>query len=178
MLGSLARKLRIFGYDTVYFKTGRDGDLIAEASKERRILVTSDRALSELASRRGVTAILVNGTRDSRRLADLVEKAIKNGIVLSGGEPRCALCNGTLRRIARMEAEANLPRSVIGRHRIFLSCIDCGKLYWRGSHWKRLRAIGRLLIRKNAFNQSDGHGTHDPDAGPRSHTSGNRSHEP
>ncbi len=177
MLGSLARKLRIFGYDTLYFRTGRDGDLIAQAARERRILVTSDKALSEFASRRGVTAILVNGRRDSRRLADLVEKAMKDGIVLSGGEPRCALCNGNLRRIGRMEAEPNLPRSVIRRHRIFLSCADCGKLYWRGSHWKRLRAIGRLLIRKNAFNRSDGHGTHDPVLGPRPHTSVNRPHE-
>jgi uncharacterized protein with PIN domain len=178
MLGSLARKLRIFGYDTAYFRTGHDEDLIAQANRERRILVTSDRALSEVASRRGVTAILVKGTRDSRRIADLAEKARKNGIVLSGGEPRCAVCNGTLRRIGRLEAEANVPRSVSKRHRIFQSCVDCGKVYWRGSHWTRLRALGRPLVRKNAFNQSDGHGTHDSDIRPRPHNGVNRPQKP
>jgi uncharacterized protein with PIN domain len=178
MLGSLARKLRIFGYDTAYFRTGSDEDLIAQASRERRILVTSDVALSELASRRKVTAILVNGTRDSRRIADLAEKAIRNGIVLSGGEPRCALCNGTLTRVGRKEAEANLPRSVSKRHRIFLSCVDCGKVYWRGSHWTRLGSIGRLLVRKNAFNQSNWHRIHDTDTRSRSHNSVNRSKKP
>jgi uncharacterized protein with PIN domain len=178
MLGSLARKLRIFGFDTAYFRTGSDEDLIAQAFTERRILVTSDRALSELALRRGLAALLVSGTRDSRRIADLAEEAINNGIVLSGGEPRCAVCNGALRRIGRVEAEAIVPRRVSKRHRIFQSCVDCGKLFWRGSHWTRLRVLGRPLVRKNAFNQSDGHRTHASDARPRPHNCVHRTQKP
>ena len=148
MLGSLARKLRIFGYDTLYYKDGSDEGLIAEARTGGRVLITSDRALSELALRRGVTAILVRGNRDSQRLADLVRKASKNGIVLSGAGPRCALCNGALRRVRTEEAKPSLPQSVGNRHRLFYSCVDCGKVYWRGSHWTRLRTTQRLLVRK------------------------------
>ncbi len=42
MLGSLARKLRIFGFDTLYFKDGGDSELLKLAKSEGRILLTSD----------------------------------------------------------------------------------------------------------------------------------------
>ena len=175
MLGSMARKLRIFGYDTVYFRSGNDQTLIAEASKEGRIIVTSDTALSQLASRKRVTAILISGDRDSQRFADLVEKANKEGVLLAAGEPRCAMCNGVLTRTRGAEARERLPPSVNRRHRTFYLCSNCGKFYWRGSHWARLRTIQRLLARKNTFNHSNVDETHDSDVGPGPHDSVDRS---
>ena len=47
MLGSLARKLRIFGYDTLYFREGSDAELERVAIAEDRVIVTADRGLAE-----------------------------------------------------------------------------------------------------------------------------------
>ena len=59
MLGSLARKLRIFGFDTLYFKEGDDTALERLARKEGRIIITSDRLLSRDAERLGLRSVLV-----------------------------------------------------------------------------------------------------------------------
>ncbi len=47
MLGSLARWLRLMGYDTAYPEPGPDRDLIDRARKEGRILLTRDKELAE-----------------------------------------------------------------------------------------------------------------------------------
>jgi uncharacterized protein with PIN domain len=42
MLGSLARYLRILGYDTLYWKEYTDAEILEELSKNDRILITRD----------------------------------------------------------------------------------------------------------------------------------------
>src|SRR5438477_2617584 len=72
MLGSMARKLRIFGFDTLYFKDGSDSDLEAIARKEGRVILTSDKSLAVHSLRRGVRAILVEGSSDKARLLSIL----------------------------------------------------------------------------------------------------------
>ncbi|MGI0001590.1 MAG: Mut7-C RNAse domain-containing protein, partial [Nitrososphaeraceae archaeon] len=42
MLGNIARKLRIFGYDTLYLKDTPDTSVLEIASREKRVLLTRD----------------------------------------------------------------------------------------------------------------------------------------
>ena len=64
MLGSLARWLRILGYDTDYANQRDDAELVRIARAEDRVLLTRDR---ELAGWRGVHALLI----ESQSLDDL-----------------------------------------------------------------------------------------------------------
>src|SRR2546428_13577786 len=89
MLGSLARKLRIFGFDTSYYKTGEDIDLLRVAREEGRAIVTSDRALGETAGRRGLLAFVVVGRGDRERIISLVERAGRFNVPFEGGQPIC-----------------------------------------------------------------------------------------
>jgi len=145
MLGSLARKLRIFGFDTHYYKTGEDRDLLKIAAEERRAIVTSDRALGETARRRGFSAFVVVGRKDRERIISLVEQAETFRCPLEAGDPLCALCNGPLSEAKREKVRGLLPSELVAKHRTYYICNDCGKVYWHGSHWSRLRKIEVLM---------------------------------
>jgi len=49
MHGKLARKMRIYGFDTLYGSNLDDDTILATAQKEERVVVTSDKNLIERA---------------------------------------------------------------------------------------------------------------------------------
>ncbi len=145
MLGSLARKLRVLGFDTAYYKSGDDTGIMKLAVEDGRVILTADRALGALAVRRGARAIVLTGKSDSSRVRVLIEAARSSGLPLQRGDPLCSLCNGDLERLRREDVAGNVPKSVEARHRLFYRCRSCGKVYWKGGHWKKLRSFERLL---------------------------------
>ena len=145
MLGSLAKKLRAFGFDTVYYREGGDAGLLDLAMAEGRLLLTSDRELAAHARSKAVPSILVTGTADPGRLSSMAIKASSSGIPLVPGAPRCSVCNGVLEQVPRRDASSQVPPSVWRMHRLFFRCSSCGQFYWRGSHWKKLRLLRRRL---------------------------------
>jgi uncharacterized protein with PIN domain len=145
MLGSLARKLRILGFDTVYYRSGSDAGVVTLVIEEGRVLLTADRDLASLAERRGAASILLSGKSDAARLRSLRGAAERLAMTLERGESRCAVCNGDLAVVLKSELEGKLPQPIRARHRLFYTCESCGKVYWKGSHWKKLRSYERLL---------------------------------
>lgn len=145
MLGSLARKLRAFGFDTLYFREGTDRELLELAAAEGRVLVTSDRALGKTAAARRIPSLAVAGGEEGSRLASLRRAAKAGGIRLLSGSPRCSICNGRLDRLMPYDVKGHVPATVAGRHRLFFRCTSCGRYYWRGGHWKKLRLLERRL---------------------------------
>jgi len=145
MLGSLARKLRAFGFDTAYYSRGGDEGLITLAKAESRVILTSDGALIGRAASKGVPALLVSGRTDGRRISSLLGGAKAARIRVERGPPLCSLCNGKLVPVPREEAAPQVPASVLRRHRLFLVCTECGQFYWRGGHWKKLSNLERAF---------------------------------
>ena len=148
MLGSLARKLRAFGFDAIYYKTGKDAGLLKLALREGRIILTSDRSLVAPADARGIRTIVLIGDTDGERLGSLAQGAMAAGVNLVRGDPLCSLCGGELRTVEKREVSGEIPQSVGRRHRLFFRCKSCGQIYWRGSHWKRLMSLARRLDQK------------------------------
>lgn len=145
MLGSLARKLRAFGFDVGYFRKGADAEIVSTARREKRVILTADRALAASAAAAGAQALLLEGRTDGRRIAALLARASEAGIPLRRGPPRCSACGGELHSMTRRDAEGLVPPSVLGRHRLFRRCPACGKTYWRGGHWKKLSDLERAF---------------------------------
>ena len=145
MLGSLARKLRAVGFDTAYYREGDDDGLLRLAESEARLILTADTSLGSRARKKGLTAFLVHGKTDGARMSSISSDAKLLGIRLNPGDSRCSVCNGSLRRITKALAEGLVPKSVLPRHRLFLICLSCGQVYWRGGHWKKLRSFRRRL---------------------------------
>lgn len=146
MLGSLARKLRAFGFDTLYCARGGDREIVALARSTRRVLVTADRGLAASSRKKHVTALLVGGDTDSRRIGSMLAEARAKGVRLQPGDPLCSVCNGPLTPVARAEAAGRAPPPVAKAHRQFMECGRCHKLYWKGTHWKKLRRLRRRFL--------------------------------
>jgi uncharacterized protein with PIN domain len=54
---------------------------------------------------------------------------------------RCLECNGRLGEIPEYVAKRQVPESVADRHDHFTTCLDCGRIYWPGSHHDRMSRI-------------------------------------
>ncbi len=141
MLGDVARWLRMLGYDTLYSSKLSDPQILEIAAKEERIIITRDRGLYARAKKRGLKAVLVPDGSVAERLA-AISKYIELPDTLDPSRSRCPVCNGELRRASVEEVKAKVPEGVIARVNEFWVCVRCGKVYWKGGHW---RGIERTL---------------------------------
>ena len=144
MLGSLSRKLRALGVDTAYYRSGDDRGLALFAASSGRVILTADRRFASTAARRGTRVILITGKDDHGRFRCLIRGAKDSGIKVVRGDPLCSACGSKLEKLDRSEA-VGIPPAVLRRHRVFHRCPSCGKVYWRGGHWKRLSSFASML---------------------------------
>jgi uncharacterized protein with PIN domain len=139
MLGKLNRWLRIIGYETVYVKDGTDAELLRLAGSGSSVLLTCDEQLYRTAICRGVDSYFVRGKNEAEKLAAL---AVRFGIKLNATptSSRCPACGSTIRKVSRQRVEQAVPSATFKVHQSFWQCTNggCAKLYWRGSHWKRI----------------------------------------
>jgi uncharacterized protein with PIN domain len=144
MLGSLARKLRLYGFDVFYESTIEDDELLRVCSEQGRALVTSDRQLYSACLKKGLVGVLVT-TRGDVDATVQVFDALGLHPELSPGRSRCPLCNGEIREITSEEARRSVRPGVLGHHKTFYRCVSCQQVYWEGSHWFRLKQFNRRV---------------------------------
>lgn len=139
MLGSLARWLRMLGHDVDYNSERNDDDLLKVASYEKRTLLTRDEQLYGRARLRTISAFLVPGEKESKRLAFLAN-AIGISLEVNMAETRCPRCGATLRQTAKAEIAGKIPAKSVQLYDQYWRCEnrDCEKVYWVGSHWKQI----------------------------------------
>ncbi len=140
MLGRLARWLRLLGYDTAYDNHAADAELARRARAEGRILLTRDR---ELARRRGLRALLIQ--------AESLEEQVQEVQNALGPPPhpalsRCAVCNAELEPVAPHEIADRVPPYVLRTQTEFHRCPGCGRIYWPGTHLRRMQEQLEHLI--------------------------------
>jgi uncharacterized protein with PIN domain len=143
MLARLARWLRVLGYDTTLEPELADPELVRRADEEGRILLTRDRRL--LRDLRPRQALEIRHDDPLEQLREVV-----HGLALAPpGElfTRCTVCNAPLSPpLDGTERAMRLPPDVRGQPGPARACPGCGRLYWRGSHARRMRAaIERTL---------------------------------
>ncbi len=133
MLGRLAKWLRLAGYDTAYWRDGSDEELMLAARAEGRLILTRDH---QLAGRRGVWALLVTSETLDAQMAEV--RAALGG----AAQPftRCPECNASLAELSHAAAQGLVAPYVWQTQQEFRRCADCGRVYWRGSHWPALAA--------------------------------------
>ena len=133
MLGSLARWLRILGYDVTYPRQADDNELVRLARAEGRILLTRDVAL---ARRRGLRAFLI----ESKGLEEQIRQVVRHwGPPPEGPFSRCPVCNTPLHKVDKEEVKSRVPPYVFRTQENFHLCPGCGRVYWPGTHWNEMR---------------------------------------
>lgn len=134
MLGSLARRLRMLGIDTAYCRDSEDGALKSMARAEGRILLSRDRRLVR-AIGKGAWEVTGTGVREEfLSVAPLLAAEGCRPAPMS----RCLECNGRLITPDSASARAKAPPHVLESGADLLSCAGCGKVYWKGTHGKRM----------------------------------------
>jgi uncharacterized protein with PIN domain len=145
MLGRLVAWLRIFGYDTksaldLEPTPNEDTRLIEIAKTECRILLSRDKELVDRAKKAGVTAVHLSSDDIRLQLEELMRHY---SLCIEPEMTRCTVCNGMLRRatakdMARIRQEGAVPEHLLNDHAELWVCDKCGKIYWRGSHWRNI----------------------------------------
>lgn len=134
MCGKLAVYLRMCGYDAAYaLDRGVEADdrLLAIAREEGRTLLTRDRQLAERAD----DALLLESKDVTEQLRALCDAGLE--LSLDGEPAHCGACNGLLDPVP--------PGTTTPEHapdpgeRDVWHCRSCGQLFWKGSHWDRVR---------------------------------------
>jgi uncharacterized protein with PIN domain len=137
MLGRLARWLRVLSFDTFYEEAIADAQLVRISNEEERVLLTRDRHLL-----RELRPLWSHEVRHDAPLEQLVD------IVTAQQLPapaelftRCMVCNTLLGApLPRDKADSLVPEGVRGIPGPVRQCPACLRVYWHGSHTRRMRA--------------------------------------
>jgi len=141
-LGRLAHLLRMTGFDTVYENGIRDEDIERLAGKDHRVVLTRDR---ELLKRRGIShGCYVHALRPEQQLREIFERLD----LARSAQPftRCLSCNWPLHPVEKSRVAALLPSGVSERQERFSMCDGCGRVFWEGTHWRRMRELVDSLL--------------------------------
>ncbi len=137
-LGVLARRLRLLGVDTAYRNDAADDELVEQAGREDRLLLTQDRSL--LLRRALRRAAYVRGSRPDDQLVDVLDRFR----LPLAPYTRCTACGGEVRPVRKAEVVDLLEPGTRRTQRDFARCWSCGRVYWRGAHAARLdRLVNR-----------------------------------
>ena len=132
-LGKLARHLRLIGLDTAYRADADDAALAELADREGRILLTRDQGL--LKRRMVAHGYFIRETHPHRQLVEVLRRF---GPLDLQTFSRCLRCNDVLREVPKSSVDAALLPRTRQHYDRFTACGGCGRIYWTGSHWKRL----------------------------------------
>jgi uncharacterized protein with PIN domain len=137
MLGRLARWLRVIGADTTWTPDVPDAALARHALEEDRVVLTRDRSLPE--EWRLPRVLLLDSEvplEQLRQVADAFGLAWRGRLFR-----RCTLCNARLVPVQAAALRGRVPRRVAREARRFVECPACGRVYWEGSHTRRMRRV-------------------------------------
>lgn len=136
-LGTLARRLRLLGFDCRYERDARDEALVAISTGEGRILLTRDMGLLK---RKVIThGTFVRATDPREQVREIVRRFQLAGRISPFS--RCISCNGLLEDVPKSEVEGQLPPMTRQLYHEFRRCRACRRIYWRGAHHARLAAL-------------------------------------
>ncbi len=147
MFGGVARWLRVLGVDATFTQGIEDGELVAHALAEGRVVVSADGKLFE-------RRVFVTGELRGLRLpvglvlAEQVERVVE-ALRVEPGFPRCTNCNGALRAVSRQEVSGEVPARSLVWVRDFYRCEQCEQVFWEGTHWRRIGAFRSHLASLN-----------------------------
>ena len=147
-VGRLTGWLRALGHDTLFINPIEDDDLIDVARREGRTILTKDTGIlrRRVITSGEVPALYVEGDDWRVQLGQVVRDLDLDP------QPtfvRCIECNTPLERRTRDQAQPHVPPYVHRTQEEFLACPKCGRHYWKGTHWQRMREeIGRAVRRE------------------------------
>jgi uncharacterized protein with PIN domain len=143
-LARLGRYLRLAGFDVRMEPGLDDRALVDGAEAEERVLLTRDRHLVDFL--RPSRVVVPRASRPAEQFVEVIRRLQLES--LARPFTRCMVCNACLDPIEKADLPGDLPARVRDGHEVFLGCSGCGRVYWPGSHHRRMsRLLGIAGIR-------------------------------
>ncbi len=131
MLGKLAKRLRLMGYDTYYDAKKDDREILKLSKEEDRLIVTRDTGMSKI---RGAKVLLIRSTDIHEQLKEISKLSLDSNRSFS----RCPECNTPVKDVSKEEVKNIVPKLVYETLNKFSYCPKCKKAYWQGTHYQKL----------------------------------------
>jgi uncharacterized protein with PIN domain len=135
-LGRLAAYLRLLGLDCIHHATFADEEIVRVALAEDRVLLSRDKRL--LMRRVVVHGGFVRATDPFEQVPEVLRRFPAPDRIAPF--TRCMACNGVLDPVAREAVEGRLLPDTSRYYREFRECRGCRRVFWDGSHARRMRA--------------------------------------
>ena len=148
MNGKLAKKLRFFGFNTIYHKQISDYEIIKIAMEENRIILTSDYELFKLGISKNIEIIRTTSESDLDNITEIGK--LLNWKLLDEAKfsTRCTICNNKLTKVEKDKLKKIIPRNTFQRFFEYFSCSNCSKIYWKGNHWNDMKRIAYAVNKR------------------------------
>ena len=143
-LGKLAKYLRLTGFDTLYNIVYNDQDIISRSHAEKRIILTHD--LELLKNKLVTRGYWIRSQFLKEQLMEVfIRFDLKNDINLFS---RCLECNTILRNVSKKDILDRLLPETLAHFKEFQNCPECGRIYWKGSHYERMKKYIDSVIKE------------------------------
>lgn len=138
-LGRLCKWLRITGIDTRRDTATPDPERLKRLAGDRRrwVLTRSRRIFEKLGPHRCLLLVAddpLNQIRQVIRHFRITQSSLRP---LS----RCSRCNQQMSEMAKQNIVGRVPDYVWQRHDRFMGCSRCRRIYWSGTHAKRIQLM-------------------------------------
>jgi len=134
-LGKLAKWLRILGYDSDYYREKDVAGLVIKALRDGRVILTRSPAILKY---KGVKVVIVGHDLVEEQLDQVVkELGLKSDE--SALFSRCVECNAPLEECTKDQVREEVPEYVYKTQDVFKKCPECGKIFWKGTHWDMVK---------------------------------------
>lgn len=139
MLGNIARKLRLMGYDSKYSSDIDDDQLIISAKNENRTIISKDECLVKKAERLGMRPIFVTKDNEVEQFLEITKRMNLDISQINGDTARCTKCNSITYSVEKISIKDRIPHKVYDANERFWKCSACGQIYWEGTHIRNLK---------------------------------------
>ncbi len=136
-LGKLARYLRMLGLDTLYRNNYSVREIVHIARTQNRIILTRD---VEILKKKEITrGFWIRAQNPKKQLIEVLDRLD----LYSHIKPfqRCMACNGLIEKVEKEEVSDRLDAQTKKHFQEFFRCTSCNKLYWKGSHYERMKKM-------------------------------------
>jgi uncharacterized protein with PIN domain len=136
-LERLGRYLRMVGIDTLSPADSEDAAIVESSLIEGRIVLTRDRGLLQRA--RLQRARWIRSQKPREQLVEVIRCfQLEDGLAFFS---RCLVCNTPLESVSSTAVGQRVPASVRVSQESFTGCPGCGRIYWQGTHYRRMRQL-------------------------------------
>ncbi|MCK5548265.1 MAG: Mut7-C RNAse domain-containing protein, partial [Thermoplasmata archaeon] len=128
MLGTLAKWMRMLGFNVHYSPPVDDDELLKVAWRQDRVLLTRDKNINPFED---VKILYVKSDDLDEQLKEVIRTY---DLEIKEPMSRCSLCNTPISEVGKENVLGKVPDGVYDRQDKFWFCEKCDKYYWAGSH--------------------------------------------